>query len=222
MVASAPAGAIPAAVVFDWDNTLVDTWPVIHQSLNATLIEYGLEPWTLDDTRARVRHSLRDTFPGMFGERWEDAAAAFYRHFEAVHMSALHPIADAEALLRDLAERGIPAAVVSNKQGRYLRQEADSLGWTDYFVRLVGASDAVRDKPAPEPVHLALDAAGVAASRDVWFVGDTDIDIACAHASGLSGVLVHVDPPAPGAFDAAMPDRYCPTLTDLRAAIETV
>ena len=30
--------------------------------------------WTLDDTKARVRNSLRDTFPAMFGARWEEVA----------------------------------------------------------------------------------------------------------------------------------------------------
>ena len=28
---------LPRAAIFDWDNTLVDTWPVIHESMNATL-----------------------------------------------------------------------------------------------------------------------------------------------------------------------------------------
>jgi phosphoglycolate phosphatase len=36
-----PALALPKAVIFDWDNTLVDSWPVIHHALNETLEAYG-------------------------------------------------------------------------------------------------------------------------------------------------------------------------------------
>jgi phosphoglycolate phosphatase len=212
--------ARPRAVVFDWDNTLVDTWPVIHAALNATLTQFGHAPWTPNETRARVRRSMRDSFPDLFGAQWEDAAAAFYTHFEAVHLDALTVADGAEALLQALDGAGVPMAVVSNKQGRFLRKEAEALGWTPYFKRLVGASDAPRDKPAPDPVLMALDAAGVSASPEVWFVGDADIDIACAHGAGLSGVLVNPDPPHVGTFDASTPDRYCANLTALRAAID--
>ena len=27
----------PKAIVFDWDNTLVDTWPIIHMAINQTM-----------------------------------------------------------------------------------------------------------------------------------------------------------------------------------------
>ena len=29
----------PRAIVFDWDNTLVDSWPCIHTAMNATLAQ---------------------------------------------------------------------------------------------------------------------------------------------------------------------------------------
>ena len=54
MAANDPPG-LPRAILFDWDNTLVDTWPVIHDSMNVTLTHMGWEPWTMDETRARVR-----------------------------------------------------------------------------------------------------------------------------------------------------------------------
>jgi len=52
----------PRAVLFDWDNTLIDSWPVIHESLNATLTAYGLDPWTMDETRARARDGPKASF----------------------------------------------------------------------------------------------------------------------------------------------------------------
>ena len=45
----------PTALIFDWDNTLVDTWPTIHDALNTMLPQMGHEAWTLSETKQRVR-----------------------------------------------------------------------------------------------------------------------------------------------------------------------
>ena len=45
----------PRAVLFDWDNTLVDSWPIIHQALHDMFTAMGHAPWTLDECKARLR-----------------------------------------------------------------------------------------------------------------------------------------------------------------------
>jgi phosphoglycolate phosphatase len=181
---------LPKAVLFDWDNTLVDNWPTIHDALNATFRAMGHPEWTLAETRERVRASLRDSFPAMFGDRWEAARDIFYSRFEARHIETLVPLPGAAELLNALHGRGVYLGVVSNKTGRYLRKEADALEWTGLFGRLVGAQDATADKPDRAPVDLALDGSGIGAGNAVWFVGDTAMDMACAHAAGCIAVLV--------------------------------
>jgi phosphoglycolate phosphatase len=181
---------LPRAVLFDWDNTLVDNWPTIHDALNATFEAMGHPTWTLAETRERVRASLRDSFPPMFGSRWEEARDIFYARFEARHIETLVPMPGAAALLNGLHARGVYLGVVSNKTGRYLRKEAAALDWERYLGRLVGAQDAPVDKPDRAPVDMALAPSGVAAGRDVWFVGDTAMDMRCAHTAGCMAVLV--------------------------------
>jgi len=180
----------PRAILFDWDNTLVDNWPAIHEALNATFAAMGHDPWTLAETKARVRRSLRDSFPEMFGARWTEARKIFYDTFAAVHIDRLAPVAGVEETLNWLAGKDIYLAVVSNKSGKYLRAEARALGWERFFGRLVGATDAEADKPAAAPVRLALEGTGIAPSRDVWFVGDGAIDVQCALAAGLRPLLL--------------------------------
>jgi phosphoglycolate phosphatase len=182
--------AVPRAALFDWDNTLVDNWPTIHDALNATFAAMGHPSWTLAETRERVRASLRDSFPTMFGDRWEAARDIFYARFEARHIETLVPLPGAEALLNSLRDRGVYLGVVSNKTGRYLRKEAAALGWERYLTRLVGAQDATADKPDRAPVDLALEGSGIGAGPAVWFIGDTAMDMRCAHAAGCTSVLV--------------------------------
>ena len=68
----------PAAVIFDWDSTLIDNWKAIRLSINATLAEMGHQKWTEDETRRRAKSSARDAFPGLFGEKAEQALKFFY------------------------------------------------------------------------------------------------------------------------------------------------
>lgn len=183
----------PRAILFDWDNTLVDNWAAIHDALNTTLAAMGQATWTPRETRARVRESLRDSFPRMFGDRWTEARAVFYRRFAEIHLDRLTPLPDAAEVLSWLAGEGVYLGVVSNKTGAYLRAEAERLGWDRWFGRLVGATDADKDKPAEAPVRLALEGSGISAGRHVWFAGDGAIDVQCAVNSGLTPVLLMND-----------------------------
>lgn len=208
----------PRAILFDWDNTLVDTWTVIHAALVPTFEAMGIAPWTLEECRQRVRGSARDEFPKLFGERTPEATKLFYDHFEATHLELLRELPDAGTLLAGLAGQGTYLGVVSNKRGTTLRKEAAHIGWDGHFRRLVGATDAARDKPAPDPVILALsERGGGSTGSDVWFVGDTDIDMLCAVNAGCTPVLLRPEAPRDGEFQGCMPNLHVP---DCRALAE--
>jgi phosphoglycolate phosphatase len=195
----------PQAIIFDWDNTLIDSWYAILDAQNHTLTAFGLEPWTLEETRERVRGSMRDSFPALFGARWRQAGEVFYRRFTERHMQTLQPLPGAAALLEELHRNGLYLAIVSNKKGDYLRKEAAHLRWDRFFGRIVGAFDTPRDKPAVDPVHLALDGSGIQPGSAVWFAGDADIDLECALNAGCVPVLLREIAPQPGEFDAHAP-----------------
>ena len=201
----------PRAVIFDWDNTLIDSWPVILEAQNATLTAFGLDPWSLDEARRRIRKSMRDSYPSLFGDRWEEAGAYFFERFGAIHLERLRPVPGAEALLGALVEAGTLLCVVSNKSGDNLRKEARALGWCRFFHRLVGAADAEKDKPALEPVVMALAGSGIEPGPDVWFAGDTDIDVQCARNAGCRPVLLRAEAPAKGEFGNGPPPLHVET-----------
>jgi phosphoglycolate phosphatase len=182
--------ARPRAILFDWDNTLVDSWGTIHEALNFVMGAMGKPEWSLEDTRTRVRLSLRESFPMHFGERWQEAQTIYLDRFREIHLDRLTALPGREAMLHSLVGEGIFLGVVSNKTGPLLRREVAQLGWSGFFGSIIGAGDAATDKPACEPVHLALAPSGIPAGEDVWFVGDTAIDMECAKNSGCVGVLL--------------------------------
>ena len=179
----------PRAILFDWDNTLVDTWPLIHSALNMTLRHMDHPEWTYDRVRSEVKQSMRDSFPVMFGDRWQEAADHYRKSYRSIHLDQITPLPEVEAMLESIARPDVLVGLVSNKQGDTLRMEVEKLGWQGYFNVAVGASDAARDKPHPDPVLLALKDSGVTPGADVWFMGDTSIDIEVANATGCTPIL---------------------------------
>ena len=63
----------PRAVLFDWDNTLVDSYGVIHIAINETLAAMGHETWTFEDTCRQIARSIADEFE-MLGRNAVDDA----------------------------------------------------------------------------------------------------------------------------------------------------
>lgn len=179
----------PQAILFDWDNTLVDTWPTIHAALNMTL-EYMQHPlWTLEKVKASVKRSMRESFPEMFADRWEEAAGHYQQSYRSIHLGHLQPLLGAEETLKMLKQRNLFIAIVTNKKSDTLKLELDHLGWRDYFDVTVGAGDAARDKPSGDPAILALKDYNGDRGERVWFVGDTVVDLQCATAIEALAVL---------------------------------
>ena len=107
----------PRAVLFDWDNTLVASWQIIHESLRLTFLDLGREPWSFDQTKAWVQRSMRDSFPDLFGPDAARAERLFYRHYRAHHLSRLTPLAGAAGTLAALRRDGLPLGVVKQQAG---------------------------------------------------------------------------------------------------------
>jgi len=196
----------PRAIVFDWDNTLIDNWPAIQDAQNHVFAHFGMPPWTLEDPPASPRLHARH----LSGHVRRPLAGGGRGLLRPLYYGS--PSRDADAAARCRGHAGDPGAaadfvlaVVSNKKGDYLRREAAHIGWDRFFHRIVGAFDARLDKPAPEPVDMALEDCGVETGADVWFAGDADIDLECARDAGCVGVLVRAEPPAEGEFSGIEP-----------------
>jgi len=180
----------PRAALIDWDNTLVDSFAIIHEALNQVFAAMEMPPWSYEETCRRIARSMRDAFPRLFGPRWPEARDLFYAAYAADHLARIRPLPGAEPLLAALRDRGAWLGVVSNKTGEYLRREVRHLGWQGYFASIVGAADAVADKPDPAVIDHALAGSGIAAGPAVWFIGDNAIDVACAEAGGCLPIIV--------------------------------
>jgi phosphoglycolate phosphatase len=180
----------PQAILFDWDNTLVDTWRTVLDAMNAAREAVDRPTFTVEEFWQRPHHSMRDTAVELFGDHVEKGMQIFYDYIEKFHLETIRVLGGADALLKDLKSQGIYVGVVSNKDGPHLRKEIAHLGWDPHFHRIIGARDTTEDKPSAVPVLAALQGSMIAPSHDVWFVGDSIVDVQCARASGCIPVVV--------------------------------
>ena len=90
--------------------------------------------------------------------------------------------------MKELKERGIKIAIVSNKLDSAVK-ELDEKFFAEYTTAAIGEMEGVARKPAPDMVEKALRELGVAKS-DAVYVGDSDVDIQTAQNSGLDCISV--------------------------------
>ena len=189
---------MPRAVLFDWDNTLVDSWHIIHGALNETFGALDMTPWTIEQTKGWVRRSMRDSFPDLFGERAHNARELFFAHYANLHLDNIAFLPGAERTIGGLAEAGVYLGVLSSKQGNFVRAEASHLAIDHAFSRLVGAEDGAVDKPARGAMEMTLGDSGIEPGPEVYYVGDTGIDVVCARNAGCVAIVIGPDEPRDG------------------------
>ena len=183
----------PKAIFFDWDGTLVDSFAFLHAAHNHTRAQFGMGQFTLEEFSGYFGQPREKLYTEIYGvENIETAKGHFETFVFANHIEGLKPMVGAPALIEGLSGTDVLCGVVTNKKRELVEAEIKNYGWDEVFVSVVGAGEAEADKPSAAPFLLALERAGLSGSdlNDVWFVGDTDNDLACANEAGAPAVLV--------------------------------
>jgi phosphoglycolate phosphatase len=180
----------PDAIIYDWDNTLVDTWPLIKNAINETMRSLNREEWSLEKVRNSVHKSMRESFPEIFGNEWERAGEIYKKAYHDINIEQISLLKNSFELLNFVKNLNIPQFLVSNKIGTTLRKEVKKLQLEHLFFSLVGAQDANFDKPSREPADFALMGSQIDPKKHhIWFVGDTIADVECAHNLGACPII---------------------------------
>lgn len=175
-------GAIDA-VLFDWDGTLMDTWPLVEASYRYALAALGRpfdRPLEWYVTR-RLGEVFGDDPEGRRGQE-------LYRAYYLEHSPRMaRPFPGLAAVLRDLRQRGIRTGIVTNKERRRLEAElgrSDFAPWMDF---LVTTEETLARKPEADPLVWARVRHGLNAAV---YVGDSPVDITAARLAGMRPVAV--------------------------------
>ncbi|AIL65142.1 phosphoglycolate phosphatase [Rickettsiales bacterium Ac37b] len=180
----------PKAILFDWDNTLADTWVLLKQASEQMMAQMNILPTPEITNKLYTHKSMREVLPEIFGNRWQEAAQIYQTTYRKLRENNLFLLPLAKEVLLFLRQNPyIHIGVVSNKIGTSLREEVSLLQLDTFFTKLIGSQDTTHDKPSVMPVLAALEGSNIEIGQEVWLIGDSVIDIECAHNANCTPIL---------------------------------
>lgn len=200
-------------ILWDWDNTLADTFGAIFAAQNDTRVHFGLAPWSEEEAKIIMNKSGKGVLAYMFGENRAAEAHTYFLPRYAMHAAEIKEKTGAKAVLEFAKANGFINILASNKLGSVLRNESETLGLTPYFDKIIGAEDIAYSKPAKQFTDEAIEGYSF---DQLLSIGDGKSDIKMAHnyENGV-GVLVWTDPNTPE-FNENKPDFSFATLADVQ------
>ena len=170
-------------ILWDLDGTLLDSLEDLKDSVNHTLMQYGLPARSLEEIRSFVGNGARRlialSLPGTPEDPDVDAVLRDYQAYYQSHSQI--KTKPYEGIVHALAALGekYPVAVVSNKPDRAVKALC-----ADYFPGMfaMGEQEGCPRKPAPDMIYLAMKALGV---DGCVYVGDSEVDVLTAKNAGV-------------------------------------
>jgi phosphoglycolate phosphatase len=211
-------------IIFDWDDTIVTSGRLIHDSINRAAVQHGFQAIEFQAAQKYYGLSLRDSFPLLFKDKWENVRDDFYKIYLRDALDYLNVIDASANALRHLHHNDdVHMSIISNKTGDHLRHEVTHTGFAPYFLDIIGAGDTCSDKPSPKIIETLLhrlgqknhDIANVQ-PQNIWFVGDSLADIECAHRFGANGIFINVRKHSLGEYGTFEPRLVFNTHEDCR------
>jgi pyrophosphatase PpaX len=176
----------PRGLVFDFDGTLVDSYPLIEEAFAHVMRMHRLD----DAARQLFRKSrglpLPEQMKIVAPHMWEDLVAT-YRSADSTlgHAQVFRGI---PTLVRKLRQAGTPMGVVSCKRRALVEAELEASGLRGFFDVVIGIEDVTPPKPAPDPLLAAIAYLGLSRSNAVY-VGDSMVDLQTGRAARVRTVL---------------------------------
>jgi phosphoglycolate phosphatase len=179
---------------FDLDGTLVDSSADLAAAVNHVLVTLDRQPLSVAQVRRNIGGGGRRMLALSLADAGIDEPAALEARYAALlayysdHIAdATRPYPNVIATLDALIASGSRLAVVTNKVERLAVRLLEALGFADRFATIIGGDSVAKGKPAPDPLLEMMRRCG---TRRAAFVGDSEFDVAAAHAAGLPCVAV--------------------------------
>ena len=195
------APAVPTAVLFDLDGTLLDTAPDMVPALNELCRLRSVPELPYLTARAQVSNGtlglLRAAFPGMDPSQQPDLQQQFMQLYSARLASETRLFPDMEPLLRKLEQQHIHWGVVTNKPRQFTEPLLAALGLLDRSACTISGDTLPERKPHPRPILYALEQIAALPEHSIY-VGDARRDIESGRAAGTATIAVRYGYIEPG------------------------
>ncbi len=213
--------APPKIILFDWDNTIVQSAKALRDAME-TVLDKG---FSLPDSDIRQQYwgtSFRSGFPHLFGENWLEAKDIYHQKFQScrdAYPNHLFPfVPDAKEILHHCRQQDYQMAVVSNRLHEDLVYEVNKTGLQDLFFCICGSGPADADKPDIRHALYVLQQGGYAdmlaneaMRQNIVMIGDSKVDMLLAKNLDVTGILLNDE-----ASDNIVQETNCRMINHLR------
>ena len=212
--------AARVAVLFDMDGLLVDSEPLWLEAETAVMARLGAD-WTPADQTRLLGGSLDRTVSYLLAKATNPAPPEEVAEWlmagiaERVRDHGVPVQPGARELLAEVAAAGLPSALVTSSQRRFMDAVLARTGLR--FDVLVCAEDVGVTKPDPEPYMLAAKLLGTEPAR-CFALEDSPNGVASAEAAGCRVIAV----PSLVPIESAPGRTVVRSLAELRAGPEGV
>ncbi len=179
-------------VVFDLDGTLLDTVSDIAASMNAVLARFGLPQHPKEEYKRFTGNGAKNLTQRALMDRQDllDAVYPAYLAEYAIHSRELtQPYEGIPELLKALQAQGIQLIVYSNKDDSDTKAVIAHYFPDIAFTRVLGSRRHLPLKPDPTVMKALMEELSLDPAEGLY-LGDTVMDMQCAHSLGLYAIGV--------------------------------
>ncbi len=182
-----------SAVIFDLDGTLLDSLEDLANSLNIVLKRHQLPSHPLDAYRHFVGNGMAKLVERALSKEDQKHYDTIYQEFLEEYAKRFDecskPYEGVVDSLKFLQEKGVKMAICTNKKQAYTDQIIQNIFPEFEFEEVVGDRDDGHRKPSIHYPLLIAEALSYEA-KDIYFVGDSDVDMQTAKNAGMIAVGV--------------------------------
>lgn len=231
---------LPRAILFDLDDTILDTslsatrvWrltakafedeigqpaEVFDPILDRARVWYWADPkrnlaGRLDVQKSRIEvthHGLLELGIDDYG-----LATRFADHYSEHRVTSMRPFPGAIETLEHFVKAGVPLALITNGDAKGQRAKVAHFDLTQYFQAVLIEGELGYGKPDPRVFHQALQACD-APAEDAWCVGDNLAwEVAAPQKLGMQGIWNDWEGKTLPEDSEIIPDRVVMSIAEL-------
>ena len=180
------------AILFDFDGTLVDSWPAVYEAYLMTFQKFRPAVDSSHIQELRNDHfDYEATFKKVFGLSDLDPQidVELRKNYLDLLSRRAGLIKGVKEVLAFLGQQKWAWGIVTSKKRLFVERVIERVSLNQGYACLICGEDTIEQKPHPQSLYLACSILKMH-PRDVLYVGDSEVDITAATACEMDSIAV--------------------------------